>query len=114
MKIKCADRMKKLRESRDLTQEELSVVLGIPAPTISRYEAGRSVPNASIVYKYCLYFKVSADYFLGLSEFKEPVDVYLKDSKKMMIKVRAFDFFRFQLERFENELNFTDTDIKEV
>jgi len=101
MRIK--ERMKTLRESKNLTQEALSSVIGIPAPSLSRYEAGKSMPNAVVIYKYCCFFKVSADYLLGISDIRKSVDEFIKDSEETLLKVKAFDSLRCTIENFEKK-----------
>lgn len=105
MEMKFAERLRILRESSSLTQERLSVLFGIPCSTLSRYENGKTVPNADAICKYCRYFKVSADYVLGLSRFKNSLETYVKDSERIMLKVKAFDSLRYSIENFEKELN---------
>lgn len=63
------DRLKSLRESRGLTQEELASHLGVSEPQIWRYEKSESVPRADIVLKTAVFFGVSTDYLLGNSDF---------------------------------------------
>jgi len=102
LKKSCSVRLKELRESRNLTQEGLAVIIGISAPSLSRYENG-DIPNAEVIYRYCLYFKVSADYIYGLSDLKKFTDVYIKDSEKIMAKAEAFDSMRCFIEEFEEK-----------
>lgn len=63
-----AERLVKLREERDLTQQVLADYLGITRQSLSLYEkADRSI-NIEIIYKLARCFDVSADYLLGLNE----------------------------------------------
>ena len=104
MRLIYSIRMKTLRESKNLTQEALSEMIDVPAPSLSRYETGKSIPNAMVIYKYCCYFKVSADYLLGISDVKKTVDDFIKDSEEIVLKVKAFDSLRYSMERYEKEL----------
>jgi len=105
MKLLFSERMRNLRESKNLTQDALSAIIDVPAPSLSRYEAGKSVPNAIVIYKYCCYFKVSADFLLGISDVKKTVDEFIKDSEEIVLKVKAFDSLRYSMERYERELS---------
>lgn len=61
-------RLKDLREDKDMTQNELALLLKTTQPQVYRYEAGkRDLPLDKLV-MLCRYFNVSADYFLGLPD----------------------------------------------
>lgn len=59
------ERLKKLRKDENISQENLSMYLGIHRSSISLYE--RDIRNAPIdvLEKYCKYFGVSIDYITG-------------------------------------------------
>lgn len=60
-------RMRELREDHDLTQKEVAAILGILQQTYSRYESGeRELPLHHLI-TLVKYYKVSADYLLGLT-----------------------------------------------
>lgn len=61
-----ANRIKELREERNLTQIDLAKELNLDKSTIAKYETGKVEPSLSIVYLLIEYFNVSADYLLGL------------------------------------------------
>lgn len=58
--------MRDLREDRDLTQAELAKVLGTTQQVYSRYEKGINEMPIRHLKTLCLYYGVSADYFLGI------------------------------------------------
>lgn len=61
-------RLKEIREDRDLTQKEICKVLNISQVVYSRYETGiRLIPIDKLV-KLAEYYKVSIDYILGLTD----------------------------------------------
>lgn len=60
-----ADRIKQLRLSANMTQEEFGQKFGIVKSTVSLYENGKSTPNDQIKKNICEYFKISIDYLLG-------------------------------------------------
>ena len=64
------ERIKALREDRDLTQKNICVHLNIAQNTYSQYENGNREIPISILIKLCLYFNVSSDDILGLSDKK--------------------------------------------
>ncbi len=61
-------RIKDLRGK--IPQEQCAKDLGISRGALSFYENGERKPDAEILVRMCEYFKVSADYLLGLSDVK--------------------------------------------
>lgn len=57
--------LKKLRETKDITQAEFSKVMDVAPSTIGLWEQGRREPNYNILNKIADYFGVSVDYLLG-------------------------------------------------
>ncbi len=58
--------IKDLRQKRGITQEEFSEALRVSVQTISRWENGINSPDLSILPQLAVYFRVTADYLLGL------------------------------------------------
>lgn len=59
------NRLKQLRNSRGITQDELGRMLGVQKAAICKYENGRvNMPN-SVIMRLVEIFQVSADYLLG-------------------------------------------------
>lgn len=68
--MKWNDRIRGLREDSDLTQTQMAQICGVSQNAISKYElAERQIP-IDILIKYCRFYKVSADYILGLTDKK--------------------------------------------
>lgn len=61
------ENLKKLRESRGISQEELASAIGVSKSTIGMYEQGKRTPrgNSGILAKIADYFFVNMDYLLG-------------------------------------------------
>ena len=59
-------RLKMLIKERKLTQKQIADALGIPASTFSGYVQGYSEPSLDTLIRLADYFKVSADYLLGI------------------------------------------------
>lgn len=66
------NRIKSLREEKDLSQLELSKVLNINNSTLSQYEAGNRVPSDEIKKQIASYFGVTLDYLMGVSNIRNP------------------------------------------
>ena len=65
-----SDRIKELRFSAQMTQQEFGKKFGIVKSTVSLYESGKSTPNDELKKQICDYFNISVDYLLGVSDDK--------------------------------------------
>lgn len=65
---KFAERLKELRKDLNITQDQLAAETKISQAAISSYENGLQSPTIDVVIILCKYFKVSADYMIGLSD----------------------------------------------
>ena len=68
--MKYSERMRNLREDNDLSQKQIANMLGIAQTTYSQYELEKRPMPIEYLIALCKYYKVSADYMLGLSEKK--------------------------------------------
>ena len=65
-----AEKIKALREARNITQAELAKQLGITRNGVNSWEQGRSMPSPAYLVELAKFFKVSTDYLFGLGEIK--------------------------------------------
>lgn len=65
---KFAERLKELREEKNLTQYELSKKINISTACINRWEKNLRVPNIDSIIILCKYFGCSSDYLIGLED----------------------------------------------
>ena len=65
-------RMRELREDRDLTQQKVAEVLGTSQTMYARYERGANELPIRHLLTLCRYYGVSSDYFLGLTANDKP------------------------------------------
>ena len=65
------ERLKWIRDCKNITQKEIADYLGIKQQQYARYEKGINIMPVTYLPKICEYLNVSADYILGLSEEKE-------------------------------------------
>lgn len=61
-------RLLSLREKNHLSQQAVAAVLGVTRTQISDMENGKSGTNLDRFYQLCDYYKVSADYLLGITD----------------------------------------------
>ncbi len=64
--------IRKLRQEKGITQNELSNYLGLTPKMVSFYELGERFPPYDIINKLADYFDISTDYLLGRSDIKNP------------------------------------------
>lgn len=62
------ERLKWIRDCKNLTQKEVADYLGIKQQQYARYEKGVNVMPVTYLPHLCRYFDVSADYIIGLTE----------------------------------------------
>lgn len=62
------DRLKELRNSKNLSQEELGEILGVRKSSISNWETDKATPTYDILIKLAQYFNVTTDYLLGFTQ----------------------------------------------
>ena len=60
--------LRKIRESKNITQIKLSTDLGVSQELISRYEIGSSFPQTQMLIQLANYFNCSTDYLLGQTD----------------------------------------------
>lgn len=60
------ERLKEIREDRDITQKEIAEAIGTTKQQIYAYEKGINKMSVERLKELCLYYGVSADYILGL------------------------------------------------
>ena len=66
MKLTFGEKIKNLREDRDLTQGQLGELVNMTQRKISYIENDKYEPSIDDIRALCIYFEVSADYLLGL------------------------------------------------
>lgn len=64
-------RIRDLREDKDLSQKKLAEILNISQSTYSRYESGYLDVPSEVLIALSLFYGVSVDYILGLTDKNE-------------------------------------------
>lgn len=59
------ERLRKLRENKELKQIEAAAALGISSVNLNRYETGKHSPDLETLTKLALFYGVTTDYLLG-------------------------------------------------
>lgn len=90
--MKFSEKIKNLRQNAGLTQQELSVHIGITASAIGYLENGQRDPTGSTLIAYAKFFNVSIDSLVGLepdiedSIFSVVPASQLSDEEKELLK----------------------------
>ena len=99
------ERIKNLREEKDLAQKDLANILGIDRSTYSSYEIGRDTIPLKHLNTLCNYFDISIDYAMGLTKTTK----YKNSSDEInMEKVSE------RLKNIREENNLTQAHISEI
>lgn len=61
------EKLKWIRDCRNITQKEIADYLGIKQQQYARYEKGINIMPITYLAKICIYLNVSADYIIGLT-----------------------------------------------
>lgn len=65
------NRIKQLRQEKNILQSDLAEILKVRQNTISNWETGRNEPDQQALYELSRFFDVSIDYILGNSDIKK-------------------------------------------
>lgn len=82
-------RLKKLRENRGLTQEQLAEQINISQQRISAYENEYATPPTDVLIRYAEFFETSTDYLLAVDrlprEVGEEMSYVLSEEEQILI-----------------------------
>ncbi|MBQ8658990.1 MAG: helix-turn-helix transcriptional regulator [Clostridia bacterium] len=62
------ERLKTLRTEKNIGQNKLAADIEVSNASISYWENGKQEPSAQALFKLALYFDVSVDYILGITD----------------------------------------------
>lgn len=94
-------RIKKLRKSLDLTQQEFASRIGTTANVLTNYETGRRSPSSSVINNICKTFKVNEEWLrTGGGEMFQPSPSAALDALAMERNLSHGDYV--MIEKFLN------------
>ena len=67
-----SNRLRDLREDKDMTQKQMAEILNMSQTGYSKYETGENDIPTSILIHSALFFETSIDYILGLTDERKP------------------------------------------
>ncbi len=89
-----SERLKKIRTSAKLTQQQFANEIGISVAALSYYETGKRVPDIIFLKKISEYFNIPVDYFLGftnsIKKENENISNKLRLSDEAIEKIQIF------------------------
>lgn len=71
--MKYPERIRGLRQDRDLSQEKVAKMLGVAQTTYSQYELDKRPMPIEYLVALCQFYNVSADYMLGFTDEQKPL-----------------------------------------
>lgn len=89
-----ASTLKNLRESQNITQEQLADYLKVSRPTIAGYETKSRQPDFEKLEKMAKFFDVSIDYLLTGSEFKTVTVAPNKPLSEKLLNREVLDSYK--------------------
>ena len=106
MTIYFSENLKKLRLSKNLTQDKLADFLNVSFQTISKWERGETYPDITMLPSIAMFFKVSIDGLLGINNARDEEEIkrlleehdnltddkLISDNNNAVTTVTAFDF----------------------
>ena len=96
-------RIKQLREKRGVIQEILAAELGITQQMLSKYERDITFIKVDILKKIAVYFNVTTDYLLGLSEVKRDLQGQMKVNETLDEYYDLVDIYK-NLDKYDQEM----------
>lgn len=66
--MKFGGRLRTLRIERGLSQKSVATAISVSVNAISQYETDKRFPDQDVLVRLCTYYKISADYLLGLTD----------------------------------------------
>ena len=96
-------RIKQLREKRGLIQEILASELGITQQMLSKYERYITFIKVDILKRIAVYFNVTTDYLLGLSEVKRDLQGQLKVNETLDEYYDLVEIYK-NLDKYDQEM----------
>ncbi|MBR5347679.1 MAG: helix-turn-helix transcriptional regulator [Lachnospiraceae bacterium] len=84
MEINLKDKLRVLRQQKNITQEELAGYLGITHQSVGKWERGEGYPDITLLPKIALYFGVSVDELLGVdsARIEDKIDAYFEECRQ--------------------------------
>lgn len=77
------NRLKELREDKDLMQKEVAQKIGFTQRNYSYYETSQTILNEDILERLANYYNTSTDYILYRTDIREPYPKSIVEKEKI-------------------------------
>ena len=83
MNINIGQNIKRLRQQKDMTQEQLAQLLCVSSAAVSKWEVGNTYPDISMLFPLAQIFSVSIDELMGYDKesAKAAIDTILQEAR---------------------------------
>lgn len=98
------DNLKKLRKSKGITQDTIAQQLNISRPTYTRYETGEREPDYQMLKQIALFFNVSIDYLLDVTNEPAPLNKDTEPSYREKTLEESILFNKELSEKSKNDM----------
>lgn len=96
-------RIKQLRKKRGITQQRLVSELGITQQMLSKYEKDISLIKIDVLKRIAVYFNVTTDYLLGISDVKRDLQKQLKMNETLDEYYDLIEVYK-ELDQYDQEM----------
>ena len=96
-------RIKQLRKKRGITQQRLASELGITQQMLSKYEKDISLIKIDVLKRIAVYFNVTTDYLLGISDVKRDLQKQLKMNETLDEYYDLIEVYK-ELDQYDQEM----------
>ena len=96
-------RIKQLRKKRGITQQRLVSELGITQQMLSKYEKDISLIKIDVLKRIAVYFNVTTDYLLGISDVKRDLQKQLKMNETLDEYYDLIEVYK-ELDQYNQEM----------
>ncbi|MHB1394746.1 MAG: helix-turn-helix domain-containing protein [Clostridia bacterium] len=79
------ERLRDLREEKDITRDALAIKLNVSYSAVSKYETNVRFPDKGALIKLADFFDVSLDFLLCRSDIRETAEMILNKSKEQFL-----------------------------
>lgn len=103
-----ANKIKTLRETKNITQQELAEVIGTTQQSIARYESGERKADQNILFALAEYFNISIDDFFPerkeRNEYFDELEILFNKNKDILTEDDK-ETIKFLIEKRKKEID---------
>ncbi len=110
IKIMFGERLRNLREIKDMTQETASRELAISRGMLSNYELGKREPDYAMLCRLADYYQVTTDYLLGITSLPQKQEYFAEKRLQNLVSyyLTCPEESRQDLEKYAELLSLRD------